>query len=374
MAETIRTADGVTAAPSDCPPLMTPFSLRGLTIPNRVVLSPMCMYSSEDGMAGDWQLVHLGSRAVGGAGLVLTEMTNVRADGRISPGCAGLWRPEHVAPWKRVVDFVHGHSNAGIGIQLAHAGRKGSVPVAWERGGGPLGERGWEIIAPSALPFSDSSPMPREMTTDDIAAITDCFARSAAWALEADFDMIELHMGHGYLLSSFMSPLANKRTDGYGGSLEARMRFPLEVFRAVRAVWPENRPISARISAIDWEEGGNTIEDGIEISRMLFDAGLDIVDVSTGNVTGERRPDMPGLFQTPYSEAIRKATGKPTMTVGNIRNAADANAVIAEGRADLCCVARWHLFDPYFAHHAARDLGQEPDWPKQYLNVRKALS
>ncbi len=355
-------------------PMFQPLTLRGLTVPNRIALSPMCMYSAVDGTVGDFQLVHLGSRAQGGVGLVLTEMTNVRADGRISPGCAGLWRPEHVAPWKRVVDFVHRESESKIGVQLAHAGRKGSVPVAWERSARGLAERGWEIIAPSAIRFSDDSPMPRAMTTDDIADITKCFVQSTKWALEAGFDLIELHMGHGYLLSSFMSPLSNKRTDGYGGSLEARMRFPLEVLRAVRAVWPEDKPISARISAIDWEEGGNKIEDGIEIAKMLFDAGIDIVDVSSGNVTGERRPELPGLFQTPFSEAIRKATGKPTMTVGNIRNADDANAVISEGRADICCVARYHLYDPYFVRHAAHEQGIDPNWPKQYLNVRRMLA
>ncbi len=352
-----------------------PFALRGLALPNRIVLSPMCMYSAEDGTVGDFQLVHLGARAMGGAGLVMTEMTAVRADGRISPGCAGLWKDAHVAPWKRVTDFVHAHTPARIGIQLAHAGRKGSVPVAWERGGGGLGARGWETVAPSAIPFSTSSPCPRAMTADDIAAVTACFAAATERARDAGFDMIELHMGHGYLLSSFMSPLSNARTDGYGGSLEARMRFPLEVLRAVRAAWPEDRPISARISAIDWEEGGNTIEDGIEMSRMLFDAGLDVVDVSTGNVTGDlRRPELPGLFQTPYAEAIRKATRRPVMTVGNIRSIADANAIVAEGRADLCCVGRWHLFDPYFVRHAAHETGAEVPWPNQYLNVRRALS
>ncbi len=359
---------------SDTPvshPMFNSFTLRGLTLANRVVLSPMCMYSAVDGQVGDFHLVHLGARAQGGAGLVMTEMTNVRADGRISLGCAGMWEPAHKDAWKRVVDFVHTDSDAKIGIQLAHAGRKGSVPVAWERSARGLGDRAWEIIAPSAIRFSDDSPMPREMTVDDIAAITDCFAKSAAWSAEAGFDMIELHMGHGYLLSSFMSPLANKRTDRYGGSLEARMQFPLEVFRAVRAAWPEDRPISARISAIDWEDGGNTIEDGIEMARMLFDAGLDIVDVSTGNVTGDRRPVLPGHFQTPYSEAIRKATSKPTMTVGNVRSAEDINAIVGEGRADLCCVGRWHLYDPYFTRHAAQEAGLNPHWPKQYLNVQK---
>jgi anthraniloyl-CoA monooxygenase len=356
------------------PAMFTPFTLRGLTLPNRLVLSPMCMYSAIDGEVGDFQLVHLGSRAQGGAGLVLTEMTNVRADGRISPGCAGMWRKEHMNAWKRVVDFVHADSEARIGVQLAHAGRKGSVPVAWDRSSRVLKDGAWDLIAPSAIPFSNESPMPREMTTDDIAAITDCFVKSARWSAEAGFDIIELHMGHGYLLSSFMSPLANKRTDYYGGSLEARMQFPLEVLRAVRAVWPEEKPISARISAIDWEEGGNTIEDGIEMSRMLFDAGLDIVDVSTGNVTGEARPVISGLFQTPYAEAIRKALSKPVMTVGNIRSADDVNAIVSEGRADLCCVGRWHLYDPYFVRHAAQEAGLEPNWPKQYLNIRKMFT
>ncbi len=356
------------------PAMFTPLTLRGLTLPNRVVLSPMCMYSATDGEVGDFQLVHLGSRAQGGAGLVLTEMTNVRADGRISPGCAGMWREEHMRAWKRVVDFVHADSEAKIGVQLAHAGRKGSVPVAWDRSSRVLKDGGWQLIAPSAIPFSKESPMPREMTTDDIAAITDCFVKSARWSAEAGFDIIEVHMGHGYLLSSFMSPLSNKRTDRYGGSLEARMQFPLEVLRAVRAVWPEEKPISARISAIDWEDGGNTIDDGIEMSRMLFDAGLDIVDVSTGNVTGEARPVMPGLFQTPYAEAIRKALSKPVMTVGNIRSADDVNAIVSEGRADLCCVGRWHLYDPYFVRHAAHEAGLDPNWPKQYLNIRKMFN
>lgn len=358
---------------TEAPAMFTPFNLRGMTLKNRVVVSPMCMYSATDGTVGDFQLVHLGARAMGGAGLVFTEMTNVRADGRISPYCAGMYKPEHRDAWKRVVDFIHEHTDAKVGLQLAHAGRKGAVPRAWERGQGTLGDQAWELIAPSPIPFGEGSATPREMTADDIADITARFVQGALWAEEAGFDIIEFHMAHGYLLSSFMSPLSNKREDAYGGDLAGRMKFPLEVFSAVREVWPADKPISARISAVDWEEGGNTIEDGIAMAGMLFDAGLDVVDVSTGAVTSQGRPQAEGLFQTPFSEAIRKATGKPTMTVGNIRSAEDANAVIAEGRADLCVLAKWHLYDPYFARHAAVELGFEMPWPNSYKQVERML-
>jgi anthraniloyl-CoA monooxygenase len=358
---------------SNIPALFTPFKLRGMVLTNRVVLSPMCMYSAEDGTVGDFQLVHLGARALGGAGLIITEMTNIHPHGRISPGCAGMYKPEHATAWKRVVDFVHDQTDAKIAVQLAHAGRKGAVPRAWERGSGGLGDEAWELIAPSAIPFGESSATPREMSHDDIADIRDRFVQGARWADEAGFDMIEFHMGHGYLLSSFMSPLANAREDEYGGDLAGRMKFPLEVLAAVRAVWPAEKPISARISAIDYEEGGNTIDDGIAMARMLFDAGLDIVDVSSGAVTGAGRPKPVGLYQTPFSEAIREATGKPTMTVGNIRSAEDANAVIADGRADLAVLAKWHLYDPFFALHAAHELGLEMPWPKQYIQVERML-
>ncbi len=359
--------------PSPVPALFTPFKLRGMALANRVVLSPMCMYSAEDGTVGDFQLAHLGARALGGAGLIITEMTNICADGRISPGCAGMYKPEHAAAWKRVVDFIHDQTDAKIAVQLAHAGRKGAMPRAWERSSGGLGDEAWELIAPSAIPFGEGSATPKEMTDEDIADIRDRFAQGARWANEAGFDMIEFHMGHGYLLSSFMSPLSNKREDQYGGDLARRMRFPLEVFDAVRAVWPDEKPLSARISALDYEEGGNTLDDGIAMAKMLFDAGLDIVDVSSGAVTSFRRPQSSDLFQTPYSEAIRKATGKPTMTVGNIRTARDANAVIEDGRADLCVLGKWHLYDPSFAHHAAHELGHEMPWPKQYIQVERML-
>ncbi|MGY9005171.1 MAG: oxidoreductase [Alphaproteobacteria bacterium] len=355
----------------DLPPMFTPYTLRGMTVKNRVAVSPMCMYSATEGAVGDFQLVHLGARALGGAGLIITEMTNIRADGRISLGCAGLYEPEHVAPWKRVVDFVHDQSDAKICVQLAHAGRKGATPRGWERGGDGLGDAAWELAAPSAIPFGPDSATPKAMSKEDIEDIRKRFVQGAIWAEEAGFDMIELHGGHGYLLSSFMSPLSNHRDDEYGGDMECRMRFPLEVLRSVREVWPEDKPISMRISAIDYEEGGNTIEDGITMSQMLFDAGLDIVDVSSGNVTSHRRPSPDGLFQTPFSEAIRNATRMPTMTVGNIRSGDDVNAVIADGRADICAIAKWHLFDPSFTYHAAYDQGVKLPWPKQYLNVQR---
>jgi anthraniloyl-CoA monooxygenase len=348
-------------------PMFTPFTLRGMTLKNRLAMSPMCQYSAEDGTANDWHLVHLGSRAMGGTGLIITEMTDISPEGRISEGCAGMYKPEHVAAWKRVVDFVHSQSDAKIAIQLAHAGRKASCMFAWE-GGGPLpAERAWEIIAPSAIPFSADSQTPREMNRADMDRLIEAFAQGTRWAEEAGFDMIEIHGGHGYLISSFISPLSNTRTDEYGGSLENRMRFPLEVFHAIRANWPDDKPISMRISAYDWVEGGTEVDDAVEIGRIMKAAGLDILDVSSGNVTDDVRPRVEGLFQTPFSERVRAEAGIPTMTVGNVGGPEQINEVIAGGRADLCCMAKGQLFDPYFAHHAARSLGVEDyKWPKQY--------
>jgi len=353
------------------PPVFTPLTLRGLTLPNRVAMSPMCMYTSVDGTPCDFQVVHLGSRALGGAGLVFTEMTQVSPEGRISIGDAGIWDDKHIEPWKRVVDFVHTHTSAKIGMQLGHAGRKSSTPLPWNRGKPLPKEEQWEIIAPSAIPFSPDSQTPTAMNQGDIARIRQAFVDGAIRAEAAGFDMIELHFAHGYLLSSFISPLSNHRTDQYGGSLEARMRYPLEVFHAVRAVWPEDKPISARISAVDWVEGGTTAEDAVEIARMLQHAGLDIIDVSSGNVTDFRRPEMPGLFQTPFAEKIRAETGMPTMTVGNIATPEQMNEVIAKGRADICVVGKGHLYDPFFALHAARAFGHDGGmWPKQYAAAR----
>jgi anthraniloyl-CoA monooxygenase len=296
----------------------------------------------------------------------MAEMTCPSADARITPGCPGLWNDAQCAAWERIVDFVHANSDAKIGMQLGHAGRKACEPIAWKRDTPLTEEEKWEIVAPSAIPFGPNSEMPREMNQGDIAKVIDDFVSGAIRAEAAGFDIIELHGGHGYLLSSFISPLSNKRTDKYGGSLENRMRLPLEVFHAVRAVWPGEKPISCRISAIDWDENGNRIEDGIEVARLFKEAGLDIIDVSSGNVTSVRRPVTPGLFQTPFSDAIRKAVNMPTMTVGNIATPEQINAVIADGRADLCCVAKGHLFDPYFVRHAARKLGYKLPWPNQY--------
>ena len=352
---------------TDTSPMFTPFTLRGMTVTNRLVMSPMCQYSAVDGTVNDWHLVHLGSRAMGGTGLIVTEMTDVSPEGRISPGCAGLYKPEHVAAWKRVVDFVHANSDARIAVQLAHAGRKASCHVSWE-GGGPLPpDRAWEIIAASAIPFSPDSQVPKQMNRDDMDRIVEAFAQGARWADEAGFDMIEIHGAHGYLLSTFISPLSNTRNDEYGGPLANRMRFPLEVFRAVRANWPDDKPVGMRISAYDWVEGGTTPDDAVEIGRMLKEAGLDIVDVSSGNVTSDPRPRVEGLFQTPFSERVRNEAGIPTMTVGNVGGPRQIDEVIRDGRADLCCMAKGQLYDPYFAHHAARALEVEDyRWPRQY--------
>ena len=347
--------------------IFTPYTLRGLTLANRIVMSPMCMYTADDGTVNDFHLVHLGSRAMGGAGLVFTEMTDVEREGRISPGCAGMYKPKHVPAWKRVTDFVHTHTDAKIGTQLGHAGRKSSTNKSWEGNNEPLAEGGWPIYAPSPLPFLPHSQVPKEMDRTDMDRVRDAFGAAAAMADEAGFDIIELHAGHGYLLSSFISPLTNQRSDDYGGALENRMRFPLECFHAVRAAWPDDKPISARISAFDWVEGGTTEEDAVEIGRMFKDAGLDILDVSTGNVIDGARPTTGGLFQTPFSDTIRNTVGIPTMTVGNIAGPEEANEILSEGKADLCVIGKGHLFDPYFARHAARAMGVDgPDWPKQY--------
>lgn len=348
------------------PPMFTPFSLRDLTFSNRVVMSPMCMYSAEDGTPTDFHVVHLGSRAMGGCGLVYTEMTDVSPEGRISEGCAGMYKDEHVPAWKRVTDFVHGHTDAKIGVQLGHAGRKAATFKQWE-GGGPLtDDRAWPIVAPSPLPFVPEGQVPKEMDAADIEKVTKDFVAAAERADAAGFDIVELHFAHGYLLSSFISPLTNQRTDDYGGSIENRVRLPIEIFHAVRAVWPDHKPISARISAVDWADGGTNEDDAVEIARHLYDAGIDILTVSTGNVVAEQKPRMEGLWQTPFSEKIRGATGKPTATVGSIGTAEHMNGIIAEGRADLCVIAKGHLYDPYLARHAAREIGYDLKWPDPY--------
>ncbi len=353
------------------PPMLTPYRLRELVVPNRIALSPMCMYSATDGTVNDFHLVHLGSRAVGGAGLVLTEMTDVLPEGRISLHCAGMYAPEHVPAWERVVKFVHAHSSSKIGIQLAHAGRKGSLTRSWE-GHQALDAANWEIIAPSPLPFAKGRQVPREMNRADMDKVRDAFVQATLMSQAAGFDMIELHFAHGYLLSSFISPLSNQRRDDYGGSLANRMRFPLEVFAAVRAAWPAEKPISTRISAVDWVEGGTTIEDAFAIARMLHDAGNDILAVSTGGVTSERRPIDGRLYQAIFSDQIRNELNIPTLAVGGIVSHGDANTIIAAGRADICALARGYLVDPYFVRHAAhaQDYGAL-DWPGPYRRAKE---
>ncbi len=352
------------------PPMFTPLRIRDLILPNRIAVSPMCQYSAEDGMPNDWHMVHLGSRAIGGAGLVMSEMTDVCREGRISPGCAGMYKPEHVPAWRRIVDFVHKHSDAKIGVQLAHAGRKAGTCLPWVREDEPLPEsESWPIIGPSALPWNERSQIPRAMTQKDMESVIADFVSATEMANEAGFDLLELHMAHGYLLSSFISPLSNLRQDEYGGSLQNRMRFPLEVFAAVRAAWPDEKPISVRISAHDWAPGGLLPGDAVEVARMLKSAGVDVVDVSSGGTAPEGRPQYGRLYQTPFAEEIRLGVGILTMAVGNISSYSDANSIIAAGRADLALLARAHLFDPYWTRHAATEQGFAMRWPDPYLTV-----
>lgn len=356
------------------PPMFTPFRVRDMELNNRVVVSPMCQYSAEDGKIDDWNLVHLGSRALGGAGLVITEMTDVSRDGRITPGCAGMYQQEHVAAWRRVVEFVHRHSQAKIGIQLAHAGRKAATRVLWEGMDKPLPPEqaeNWPVISASALAWSSENRVPRAMTRDDMDTVRDDFVRAIKMSQEAGFDMVELHFAHGYLLSSFISPLSNTREDAYGGSLENRMRFPLEVFDAARAAWPEGKPMFVRISATDWVPGGVDGDEAVAIGRMLKAHGCDVVDVSAGQTSKQAQPIYGRMFQTPFSDRIRNEAEIPTMAVGNIQGWDHVNTIIASGRADLCALARPHLRDPYLTLHAAIDQGYEGDavyWPNQYLS------
>jgi anthraniloyl-CoA monooxygenase len=353
------------------PPMFTPFRLRGLVLPNRVAVSPMCQYSAEDGMPNDWHMVHLGTRAMGGAGLVFTEMTNVSAEGRISPGCTGLYKEEHLLAWKRIVEFVHRHTRAKIAIQLGHAGRKGSTRRSWEGDVEPLPEGNWPILAPSALPYFPHSQSPIEMTRSDMDRVLGEYRRAAGLSLEAGFDLLEIHMAHGYLLASFISPLTNRREDEYGGTLENRMRFPLEVFDEVRKVWPEERPMSVRISAVDWHPEGHEPRDAVEVARLLKAHGCDIVDVSAGQTVPEQRPVYGRLFQTPFADRIRHEVGIGTMAVGNISSYADVNTILAAGRADLCLLARAHLWDPYWTRHAAHDLQYPLEWPDPYESLNQ---
>ena len=348
---------------STTPPMFTPLRLRELTLANRVVVSPMDMYTSDHGTPGDFHLVHLGARGLGGAGLVMTEMICTSADGRITPGCGGLYTDAHTAAWKRIVDFVHTHGKAKIGAQLGHAGRKGSTKLMWEGEDQPLPEGNWPLIAPSPLPYLPTSQVPREMTRADMDAVRDDFVAATRRATQAGFDLLELHMAHGYLLSSFLSPLTNTRTDEYG---DDRAKFPLEVFAACRAVWPEHKPMSVRISATDWVEGGFDGDDAVAFARRLKAAGCDIVDVSTGQVSPDQKPAYGRSFQTPYADRIRHEAGIPVIAVGAISSYDDVNTIILAGRADLCALARPHLYDPHWTLHAAADQGVDLEWIPQY--------
>ena len=354
------------------PPMFTPFTLRGMTVPNRVVVSPMCQYSAEDGMPNDWHLVHLGSRGIGGAGLVFSEMTNVSRDARITPGCTGIWSEAHRDAWKRVVDFVHANSEAKTCLQLGHAGRKGACKQPWIDGYDvPLDDGGWEVLGPSALPYKDGMPVPRPMTRADMDRTVEDYVRATTYGLEAGFDMIEVHFAHGYLLSSFLTPLSNQRDDEYGGSLDNRMRFPLEVFEAVRAAWPDDKPISVRLSATDWVDGGFTGDHACIVAAALKERGCDLIDVSSGQTSPDAKPVYGRAFQTPFADQIRNRVGIPTMTVGAISDHDRINTILLAGRADLVAMARPHLRDPYFTLRAAE--AQEVwdvHYPPQYLDAK----
>ncbi|NUP10771.1 MAG: bifunctional salicylyl-CoA 5-hydroxylase/oxidoreductase [Polyangiaceae bacterium] len=352
------------------PPMFVPFRMRDLVLENRVAVSSMCMYSAEDGTVDDFHLVHLGSRAMGGAGLVMAEMTDVSRDGRITPGCAGIYKEEHVGAWKRITDFVHKTTNAKVGLQLGHAGRKGSTLEPWEGQDVPLPTGGWETLGPSALPWDGRHTPPREMTRADMEVVKADFVRAAEMAKAANFDLLELHCAHGYLLATFLSPLTNRRTDEYGGSIENRARFPLDVFAAIRRVWPEERPMSVRVSASDWAPGGTTDADVVALARMLKQAGADLIDVSTGSTVPEQRPRFGRLYQVPFAELVRSEAGIATAAVGAISSYADVNGILAARRADLCFIARAHLFDPYWVRHAAQAQGYELPWPKPYGVLR----
>ncbi|MCP5365700.1 MAG: NADH:flavin oxidoreductase/NADH oxidase [Hyphomicrobiales bacterium] len=350
--------------------LFEPLTIRGVTFPNRIAVSPMCQYSCEDGLVNDWHLVHLGSRAIGGAGLVFFEATAVLPDGRISPCDAGIWSDAHIEPFARIVRFIHQQGGLA-GIQLAHAGRKASVRRPWEGGDLlPEAEGGWtDVIGPSALAFSDQYPMPREMTERNIGAVDEAFGRAAQRALDAGFDVIEIHGAHGYLLHSFLSLLSNRRADVYGGSLENRMRFTGAVTDTVRGVWPDHLPLFVRISATDWLEGGWDVEQSIELVRFLSSRGVDLIDCSTGGTSPAANiPVGPG-FQTTFADRIRRETGMPTGAVGMITDPAQADHIIRSGQADMILIARELLRDPYWPLRAARELGASMSWPAQYLRA-----
>jgi anthraniloyl-CoA monooxygenase len=350
-------------------PMFQPFRLRDMELKNRVVVSPMAQYKAVDGCPTDWHFIHYAERAKGGAGLVYTEMTCVSPEGRITPGCPGLYDPAHEAAWKRLVEFTHAETDAKLCMQIGHAGRKGSTQLGWERMDAPLAAGNWPLLSASALPWSPENAVPKAMDRADMDMVRDHFVAATEMAARAGFDMVELHAAHGYLISSFISPLSNIRTDDYGGSLENRMRYPLEVFAAMRAVWPAGKPMSVRISANDWVgEDGITPAEAVEIARMFAAAGADIIDVSAGQTSTDAKPIYGRMFQTPFSDRIRNEGGLATMAVGNITEADHVNSILMAGRADLVCLARPHLADPYWTLHAAIAQGDTGSaWPLPYL-------
>jgi len=353
------------------PPAFVPIEFRDMRLENRVVVSPMCQYSATEGVPNDWHMVHLGSRAIGGASLVIAEATGVSAQGRITPGCTGLWSAAHAAAWRRIVEFVHGSTRAKIGIQIGHAGRKASCSVPWA-GDEPLRDaRAWPTLGPSAIPFEPEWPAPKAMDRDDMLRVEAEFAHATRLALVAGFDLVELHMAHGYLLSSFLSPLSNQRTDEYGGSLANRMRWPLAVFEAARAAWPASKPMFVRISASDWlEPRGWTVADSVVFARELKARGCDLVDVSSAGNSPESPVEYGRMYQVPFADQIRAEADMRIMAVGGIQGIDHVNTVLAAGRADLCALARPHLTDPYLTLHAATRAGVDVHWPNPYLAVK----
>ncbi len=360
------------------PPMLTPFKVRGIELKNRIVCSPMATYSAIAGVPQDFHLVHLGARALGGAAMVMVEMTSPNPEGRITPACTGLWNDEQTAAFKRIVDFVHGQSTAKIGMQLGHSGPKGSTQVGWEEMDEPLPAGGphenWPVMSASAVPYGERNQTPQAMTHSHMEAVKQQFVDATRRAAAAGFDWLELHCAHGYLLSAFITPLTNLRSDEYGGNMANRCRYPLEVFRAMRAVWPAQLPMSVRISAHDWAPGGNTPDDAIVVARLFKEAGCDVIDVSSGQTTRQAKPVYGRMYQTPFADRIRNEVGIKTIAVGAISEVDHVNSIIAAGRADLCALARPHLADPAWTlHEAAKLQSRTVDWPKQYLSGRDQL-
>lgn len=358
--------------------MFVPFKIGKLELSNRVVVSPMAQYSAVDGVPGDFYLVHMGARAMGGAALIFTEMTCPSPPARITPGCCGLWNDAQQHAWRRIVDFVHTNSSAKVALQLGHSGAKGSTRVPWEGEDLPLTQGNWPLLAPSRHQYVDGvSDWSRAMTRTEMEAVRDEFVAATHRAVAAGFDWLELHCAHGYLLSAFLSPLTNERTDAYGGALENRLRYPLEVFAAMRAVWPANLPMSVRISAHDWVIGGNTPLDAVQIARAFKAAGADLIDVSSGQVSKDQQPVYGRMYQTPFAESIRNQVGIATMAVGAISEADHVNSIIAAGRADLCAIARPHLANPAWTLLEAAKIGYRlgigADWPVQYLSGKNQL-